>query len=107
MLLLNQKMASILDFVLLLPRCICIPNLLKCSMRIGIRVLRSFGLSVMKMLSLMKKMLLKSNVVLLDEVGCPVSLPFSAFKLPFLGGLKYWNAEGFVSFLSILRLRLA
>jgi hypothetical protein len=44
----------------------------------------------------MKKMLLNSKVVPLDVVGCRISLPFSAFRLPFFGGGKKLNFDGLV-----------
>ncbi len=44
----GKNMASVLDFVLLLPTCICMPSLLKCSIRINFRVSRSFRLPATK-----------------------------------------------------------
>jgi hypothetical protein len=96
-------MASVLDFTLLLPTCICIPKHLKCCMRMGASSSSSLWLSVMKMLSSTKNTLLSSKVVPLDVVGCPSSLPFSAFVLPFLGGLKNRNLDGLVSSLTVSR----
>ncbi len=81
----GKNMASVLDFVLLLPTCICMPSLLKCSIKVGVRVSRSFRLSATKTLSSTKNTLLNSKVEPLDAVGCPVSLPFSTSRLPFFG----------------------
>ncbi len=49
-----------------------------------------------------KNTLLNSKVEPLDAVGCPVSHLFSAFKLLFLGGLKYRNSEDFIECLEML-----
>ncbi len=81
----GKKIASVLDFTLLLPTCICIPKCLKCWMRRGASSSSSSWLPVMKMLSSTKNTLLRSKMVPLDVVGCPSSLPFSVFVLPFLG----------------------
>ena len=99
----GKNIASVFDFVLLLPTCICMPSLLKCSIRIGVRVSISSRLSATNTLSSTKNTLLNSKAEPLDVVGCPVSLPFSAFKLPFFGGLKYRNSEGFISIFRVSR----
>jgi len=64
-------------------------------MRFGARDSRSSRLSVMKTLPSTKKTLLNSNGSPLEEVGCFISRPFSAFRLPFVGSLKWWNSDGF------------
>ncbi len=97
----GKNMASVLDFISLLPTCICIPSLLKCLMRVGVRVLRSSRLSVMKTLSSMKKELFNSKGVPWEEVGCFVRWPFKALRFPILGGLKYWSSDGLIPILCV------
>ncbi len=55
---LGKNMASVFDFMLFPPRCICIPNRLKCWLRMGVSVSNSLRLSVMNTLSSTKKTLL-------------------------------------------------
>ncbi len=40
-----------------------------------------------------EKMLLTLKGVPLDDVGCPIRCLLSAFRLPFLGGLKKQNSD--------------
>ena len=88
----GKNIASVLDLVLWLPMCICNSSHLKCWVRFGARDSRSSRLSVMKTLP---STLLNSNGVPLEEVGCFISHPFSAFRLPFFGGLKWQNSDDF------------
>ncbi len=61
------------------------------------------ALVVTKTLSSTKKASLKSKVVPLEVVGCLISLPFNASRLPFFGGLKNLNSVGLVSSISMSR----
>jgi hypothetical protein len=52
---LGKNIASVLDFTLLPLICICIPGCLKCWLRMGVEVSNSSWVSVINMLSPMKK----------------------------------------------------